>query len=204
MHAERIGEFRGAQRSVVGLDDQIVVICGTVAVLVDHAAVFNVDEPARQRRARACDLDALAAQRLVDGRGVRVLLQTERQRIQLLLDGRGGVVADRAYLSAAAVKRSERLQHVVQLRRGEVDGHALVAAHRASMLKVADAILVEHYFAHRQIGDCARSRALRWWRWLGCGMRGSLGCERNGNNGDQNGRKHSAHIPSLGHGDAEP
>ena len=154
-HGDGVGDFRGAQGARIGGDDEEVVILRRSAVLVGFLAKFDVDETARKWSARAGHFDALPADGVVDLERRGIILEAERERRQLLRDGHGGVIADGANHSAFAVERGERLQHIVQLRRGEVDRYALVAADRAGMLEVAHAVFVEHDLADGQV-DCRR------------------------------------------------
>ena len=76
---------------------------------------------------RAGDFDSLAAQSAEEfGRG-GIFGHAERKRLELLGERSGGVVVDAGDAAAAFVEHGERLQDVVELRRGEVDGDALVA-----------------------------------------------------------------------------
>ena len=156
---------------------------------------YSMLTSAGEHGARARHLHALAAQGAVDVKGRRHVLEAERQRIQLLLDGHGGVVADGADGSALAVERGERLQYIVQLRGGEIDGHALVAVDRAGVLKVAHAVFVEHDLAYRQVDggrDGGRGRRRRF----GGGNFGGLGGKRERRSEKQNGKKGTAHDSS--------
>ncbi len=80
-----------------------------------------------------------------------VFIHSERQCLELFGKRRGGVVIDAGDAAAPLVEHRERLQHVVELRRSEVDGDALIAADRSGMFEVADTVLVENDLAHRQI-----------------------------------------------------
>ena len=156
---------------------------------------MDISRPVIGAAGRAGDLDALAAQCLEEfGRG-GVVGHAQRKRFQLLGERRGGVVVDAGNAAAALVEHGERLQHVVQLRRSEVDGHALVAGDGAGVLEVADAVFVEDDLADGQVFDGAWSRALRGGCWFGCGMCGSLGGERNGYSSTQNDAKCKAILP---------
>src|SRR6185312_11422367 len=99
-----------------------------------------------------------------------VLPKGKRQGFELLFEWRGGVVVRAGYAAAVEVDGRERLQHVVELRGGEVDGNVGVAADVAGMLKIADTVFVE-----RDAGDGEGSGVVRH------GMRG--GCLGDDNRG---------------------
>ena len=94
------------------------------------------------------DLDARAADGVVEVDGGGVFAEAERQGLELLLQRRGGVVARAGDAAAAEVDGGERLQDVVQLCGGEVNGDGLVAGDAAGVLEEADAVFVE-----RDAGD---------------------------------------------------
>ena len=66
--------------------------------------------------------DARAAERVVELQRVRPRAERHAQRAQPLVDGRHRVVVDRRDLAVVEIQRRQRLQHVVQLAAGELDG----------------------------------------------------------------------------------
>ena len=93
---------------------------------------------------RPGNFDALTAQGLEEFRGGGVVAHGERERFELLGEGRGGVVVDAAYAASVVVEDREGLEDVVELGRGEVDGDALVAGDLAEVFEVADAVFIEN------------------------------------------------------------
>ncbi len=75
--------------------------------------------------------------------GGGVLVESEWEGLELLLEGRGGVVAGSGDAAAVEVDGGEGLEDVVELSSGEVDGDGLVAGDAAGVFKEADAVLVE-------------------------------------------------------------
>src|SRR5712691_2038898 len=77
----------------------------------------------------------------------------------------------------AEVEDSQRLEDVVELAAGEINGDVLAATHAAQVLEVAHAVLVQHHAAHGQFPrDCLGSSRFfspRFGRYRYCGLFGS-------------------------------
>ena len=165
-------------------------------------ARLNRHQPSLQHAARrAQHLHPLPAQRLKQLRRRRVVAHPQGQRLQLLGQRRGGVVIHSANPPAALIQHRQRLQHIVQLRRSEINAHPLVAVHRAGVLKVADAVFVEHHLAHRQVlghargSACGRAGRIRSGCCACVGWVGGLGRERANSNSKGNQDKSHRFLP---------
>ena len=112
-------------------------------------------------------LDARAAQGSQKINASKLLAERQTQRLQTLIKRRNRVVADARYPSFAQVDSGQRLQHIVELAGGEVDGEILAAANAGGMLEISHAVFVEHDAPDRQanagigFGVGGRRRAIR-------------------------------------------
>ena len=171
-HAGRPGEFEGANRARIAHYGEKSALDGVASgrllgpLLVAHDATGN------RGRAGPADFDARAAQGSIEVFGRGLVVEPQRDVLELLFERRGGVVADAGDAASAEVERGEGLERVVELRGGEVNGDGLIAGDAARVLEVADAILVENDAADGQLAVFARG-----WRGrrslfmgFGCGL----------------------------------
>src|SRR5271154_2264983 len=90
--------------------------------------------------------------------GVEVILTREAggerqaQGLEALFERGDGVVVDAGDASAAEVDHGERLERVIELRRGEINSNLLRAGDAAGVLEVSHAVLVEDDAAHGETG----------------------------------------------------
>ena len=88
--------------------------------------------------------DACAAQGGKEIHSGKLLAKRQTQRLQTFIEGRDRVVADAGDVAVAQIHGGQRLQNVVELAGGEVDGEILIAMDASGVLEVSHAILVEH------------------------------------------------------------
>jgi len=110
------------------------------------------------------DLDSSAAQREKELRAVCLLGQGQPERTQALIERRNGVVADGTDPSFAKIHNRQRLQDVIELSGGEIDGQILIAMNARRVLEIADAVLVEHNTFHGKARGVTRisGQPSRW------------------------------------------
>ena len=78
----------------------------------------------------------------------RIFAERQTERGQPPGQRRFRVVIDSGYFAAGQIENRQRLQHVIQLRAGEVDMHILAAPHMSQMFEITHAILVENHASH--------------------------------------------------------
>ena len=157
-HRGRRCQLHGAHLAALADHRNQPLLLNGFPVLFSRVDEFNVQQPSADCRARPTHLHARAAYRVVKIHRRRILAQRQRQRLQLFLQRRGRVVPRARDPPAVQVDRRQRLQHVVQLRGGEVNRHGLVARHAPRVLEKSHAVLVQCDARHRKLG---RSRSLR-------------------------------------------
>lgn len=145
------------------------------------SADLHVEDAAGEGGAGAGDLDVCSAEGGVEIGGGGVFAEREREGFELLIEGRGGVVACAGDASAVEVDGSEGLEDVVELSGGEVDGDGLIAGDVAGVLEEAYAVFVEGYAGDGELrGFFGRGG-------FGCGLlwRGPCGlCGKGGGEGE--------------------
>jgi hypothetical protein len=157
---------------------------------------LDVDEAAGEGRSGAADFDARAAKGGEEAAVGGLCWQPDRERFQLLVEGRGGVVVGAGDAPAVEVDGRERLEGIVELgaRKGEGDGR--VAGDRPSVLEEADTVLVEGDMGYgescREVQRGCVSGLMREGGTL-LFVRG----RSSGRNGEQQGNKRNAHEVFL-------
>jgi hypothetical protein len=106
-------------------------------------ARFHGEQPAGRDRCAAPDLEPRAAERLIKLQLAGVVGERQRQRREPLRDGRDRVVADVRDRTAIEIEHRQRLQDVIQLRRGEGHDHVGRAGDGADVLEVPNAAFVQ-------------------------------------------------------------
>jgi hypothetical protein len=74
------------------------------------------------------------------------------------------VVAHRVDVSTFEIHERERLQHIIQLRSGELDAELLIPLHLSFMFEITHAIFVQNHFFDRQ-RDAGFSHGLLRLHW---------------------------------------
>ena len=90
-------------------------------------------------------LDARTAQSSQKINAGKLFAKGQTQRLQTLVEGRNGVVADAGYASFAQVDGGQRFQNIIELAGGEVNGKLLVTANVRGMLEISHAVFVEDH-----------------------------------------------------------
>ena len=156
----RVGrEEQGAGGAGVGDDgEEALLECGSCGVVglwglrrliqLGGRADFEREDAAGEGGAGAGDLDAGTAQGVVEVLLGGLFAEGEREGVELLGQGRGGVVVGAGDVTATEVYGGEGLEDVVQLGRGEVEADGLIAGDAAFVLEEAYPIFVE-----RDVGD---------------------------------------------------
>ncbi len=93
-----------------------------------------------------------SALKLIEDRAERLLrAQLKRKLAQPLLQRLTRVVAQTGDLAAALLFDRERLEHVVHLRRFEIEASGLTRSELSGAFEIADTMLVEHNLLDRQV-----------------------------------------------------
>ena len=122
----------------------------------------------------------------------------EGERLELLLERRGGVVAGAGDAAAVEVDGGEGLEDVVELGGGEVDGDGLVAGDAAGVLEEADAVFVEGDAGDGELVGCRRCGRFGG-RDGGVGL-GLGGGDRGDKKADEGRDRECAHGRNLSYG----
>ena len=117
-------------------------------------------------RPGAGDLHAGSADRVIEVDVGGIGREGEGESFELLVEGRGGVVAGSGDAASGEVESGEGLEDVVELGRGEVDGDGLVSGDAAGVLEEADAVFVEGDAGDGELGGVF---------WGGMGLGAGIG-----------------------------
>ncbi len=144
-HANTGGWIQIEDADFSAVADDGNLINGDFLVAFDgNLALVDAEKASRGGFRAAADFEARAAQGIQKlGRGW-VLAYGQMQGAETPLEGSVRVVADAGDASLAEIEDGQGLQHVIQLRGGELYVYVLAVAHPAGVLEVADAVLVEN------------------------------------------------------------
>lgn len=114
-------EHECADAPFIGHERQLVD--GFNGVSLRSLAPLHAEQSAGDDRRGASNVDARAAQRVVDVERIRVGAERQSQRRQALVERRGRVVVDVDDVPGVEIESGQRLQDVIELAAGELHGH---------------------------------------------------------------------------------